>query len=313
MKKKLTIEQRIVIISVSITAFLIILGLLSKDEKTRIGVISNALILFAFMLLLPLIILRYQRERAIREMEEKMPIFLRDLVESLNAGIPFHQAIKASSKIDYGELSKEIKKMANQISWGMPVNKVLDQFIERVKSSKKLYMSLKILRESYFTGGDIISTLNSVADSLTQLNEIERERRSILNQYVVLIYAIVFIFVSILIAINRLMIPIFHASEMQGGEFIGIASPCTDNPSFVCEIFSIPAALIFGVKDPRSLSGYYISIFFYMSTIIALTCGIIVGEISERSILAGIKHSLILTIAVWGLLLLLKVVNFLGV
>ncbi|MEM5772693.1 MAG: type II secretion system F family protein [Candidatus Aenigmatarchaeota archaeon] len=313
MKKKLTIEQRIIIISISITTFLIIVGLLSQDEKTKIGVISNALILFAFMLLLPLIILRYQREKAIREMEEKMPIFLRDLVESLNAGIPFHQAIIASSKVDYGELSKEIKKMANQISWGMPVNKVLDQFIERVKSSKKLYMSLKILRESYFTGGDVISTLNSVADSLTQLNEIEKERVSILNQYVVLIYAIVFIFVAILVAINRLMIPIFHTSEMQEGGITGFLSPCADNPSFVCEIFSIPAATIFGLENPRSLGGYYISVFFYMSTIIALTCGIIVGEIRERSIFSGIKHALILTIAVWGLLLLLKVLNFLGV
>jgi flagellar protein FlaJ len=304
----------VVLIAISITAFLIILGLLSPDEKTRIGVISNAFILFAFMLILPLIFLRYQREKAIREMEEKMPAFLRDLVEALNSGLPFHQAIIASSKLDYGELSKEIKKMANQISWGMPVNKALDQFIDRVKSSKKLYMSLKILRESYFTGGDVVSTLNSLADNLTQLNEVEREKGGILNQYVILIYAIVFIFVAILVAVNRLMIPIFKVSEMPGGGEIAVfKSPCSESSNFICEIMAIPAQYLFGIEDPKGIGGYYVSIFFYMSTIIAIACGMVVGEIREGSTIAGLKHSVILTVAVWGILLLLKIFNFLGV
>jgi flagellar protein FlaJ len=313
LKIKLTFEQRVILIAISITAFLIILGMLSPDDKTRTGVISNALILFAFMLVLPLIFLRYQREKAVREMEEKMPVFLRDLIESLSSGVPFHQAIISSSKVDYGELSREIKKMASQISWGMPVNKVLDQFIDRVKSSKKLYMSLKILRESYFTGGDVISTLNSVAGNLTQLNEIEKEKRGILDQYVVLIYVIVFIFVAILVTINKLMIPIFKVSEIPGGEVTGFKSPCSDNPNPICGVFVLPAKYVFGLQDPAGIAGYYISIFFYMSTVIAIACGIVVGEVREKSIISGLKHSAILTMAVWGMLLLLKVLNFLGV
>ncbi|MEM5852764.1 MAG: type II secretion system F family protein [Candidatus Aenigmatarchaeota archaeon] len=312
MKIKLTTEQKIILIAISITSFLIIIGLLNEDEKTRIGVISNALILFAFMLILPLVILRYQRERAIKEMEETMPAFLRDLVESINAGVPFHQAIVAASKVEYGELSKEIKKMANQISWGMPVNKVLDQFTERVKSSKKLYLSIKILKETYYTGGDVVSTLASIADSLTQLNEIDKERKSILNQYVVLIYGIAFIFLAILVGINRLLLPIFRTSESLG-EFSVFVSPCENNPSLICDIFSIPAIYIFGLEKAGSIASYYISLFFYMSTIIAISCGIVVGEVTERSMTAGIKHALILTVAVWGILLLLKVLNFLGV
>jgi flagellar protein FlaJ len=309
----MTTELRVFLIAASITGFLILLGILSPDEKTRIGVISNAFILFAFMLILPLIFIRYWRAKAVKEMEEKMPIFLRDLVESINSGVPFHQAIVLNSKLDYGELSKEVRKMANQISWGIPVNKVLDQFIERIKSSKKLFMSLKVLRESYLTGGEIISTLNSVADNLTQLNEMEKEKRSMLNQYVVLVYAIVFVFVAILVAINRLMMPIFRATELPGGEALGFQSPCKDNPTFICFIFSLPATYIFGFPDSGAMGSYYVSIFFYMSTIVAIACGIVIGEIIENSAVAGLKHSLILTIAVWGILLLLKVLNLIGV
>jgi len=309
LKIKLSIEQNIVLISISITIFLIVLGLLTSNQ----GVMSNALILFAFMLALPLILLKYQKERALSEIEEKMPLFLRDLVESIRSGMPFHQAIVSSSNLDYGELSKEVKKMSNQISWSMPVTKVLDQFIERVKSSKRLYMALKILRESYITGGDVISTLDSVSNNLNELNDAGKERKSLMNEYVVLMYIIVFIFIVILVAMNRLMIPVFQMSSTPGGEVMQIQSPCQNNPSFVCSIFSLPARYIFNLSDPTSIGAYYISIFFYMSTIIAITCGLVVGQITDNSVISGFKHSLILTIAVWGILLLLKAINLLGV
>lgn len=310
MEINLTTEQKIVLISSTITIFLISIGIFSADETTRFGVISNAFILFAFMLILPFIFLKYQRERALREMEEKMPLFLRDLVENLRSGIPLHQAILHCSKLDYGELSKQLKKIGNQISWNMPLNKVLDQFEKRVSKSRKLSIALRILKESYFTGGDIISTLSSLVDNLTELNEVEKERMSVTNQYVVLIYAVAFIFVAILVVINRLMLPIFQS---PGIEAMGLVNPCSDSYDLICEIFNLPSKYIFAVKDSRSIGSYYLSIFFYMSTIIAISCGLVVGEMRERSLLAGLKHSLILTMACWGILLLLKVLNLLGV
>lgn len=268
------------------------------------------------MLALPLILLKYGKERAIREIEEKMPIFLRSIVESIRSGMPFHQAIVSCSNMDYGELSKEVKKMSNQISWGLPVNKVLDQFIDRVKSSKRLFMALKILRESYFTGGDVISTLDSVADNLNELNEAGKERVSLLNQYVVLIYAIVFVFIIILVAINRLMVPIFQISSTPGAEMGGMGgfqSPCLDNDNPICNILTLPAEYIFNIKDITNIGAYYVSLYFYMSTIIGIFCGLVVGQITENSLVSGLKHSLIMIIAVWGILLMLKALNILGV
>lgn len=309
MKIELSTEQKIIAVAASIAGIIFLIGMITSNG----GVKSNALILFAFMLVLPLILLKYARERAIKDIEEKMPIFLRDLIESIRSGMPFHQAIVSSSNLDYGELSKEIKKMSNQISWGMPVTKVLDQLIERMKSSRRLFMALKILKESYITGGDVISTLESVANNLTELDEAEKERKSLLNQYVVLIYAIVFIFVVILVAINRLMIPVFQISSTPGGEVIGLQNPCTGVTSFICSVFALPAKYVFNISDLSNIGAYYLSIFFYMSTIVAIACGMVIGQITENSIVAGLKHSTILTVAVWGILILLKVLGFLGV
>jgi len=308
----LTPEKKIVLISVTITAIIIVIGYITNNA----GVIGNGIILGIFLIAVPLVLFQYEKFRTIKEIEEKFPLFLRDVVESIHSGMPFHQAIVANSRLDYGRLSREVKKMAHQISWGMTVNKVLDQFTERVKSSKRLYASLKTVRESYLTGGDVVSTLDSVADNLTQLDDAEKERRMLLNQYVMLMYAVAFIFVGIVVSINKLLVPVFQISQSPGGaEALGLTNPCLaplGMEAFICDIYSLPAKYIF-IIDPTTIGAYYTSLFFFMTVIVSITSGLVAGQISENSVTAGMKHSAIMTGAVVGTMLILKFVNLLGV
>lgn len=308
----LTPEIKIILISIVITTIIIILGYATNNS----GVVGNGIILGIFLIAVPIVLFRYEKFKDIKEIEEKFPLFLRDVVEAIHSGMPFHQAIIVNSKLDYGRLSKEVKKMAHQISWGMPVDKVIDQFTERVKSSKRLHSSLKTVREAYLTGGDVVSTLDSVAGNLTQLDDAEKERQTLLNQYVVLMYAIAFIFVGILVSINKLLIPVFQVSQSPGGaEAFGLTSPCL-NPfgveGFICDIYSLPAKYIFTI-DPTTIGAYYTSLFFFMSVIVSISAGLVAGQISENSLTAGLKHSAIMTVGVVGTMLILKFVNLLGV
>lgn len=165
-------ERRILMISSVISVVIIAIGFVTQNA----GVVGNGIILGIFLIAVPLVIFRYQKFKALKESEEKFPIFLRDIVEAIRSGMPFHLAIVASNKLEYGRLSKEINKMSNQITWGMPVIKVLDQFSQRVKGSRRLFDSLQTIRESYMTGGDVVATLDSVADNLTYLDEAEKEK-----------------------------------------------------------------------------------------------------------------------------------------
>lgn len=139
MKIELDLEKKILIVSLVISASIISLGIATAN----LGVVANGGILSLFIIFVPLILFRYERIRTLREYEEKFPAFIRDVVESIRSGMPFHQAIIISSRLDYGRLSREVKKMANQISWGMPVDKVIDQFTERVKKSKRLFRKMR--------------------------------------------------------------------------------------------------------------------------------------------------------------------------
>ena len=308
MKIELDMEKKVILTSTTISVLLISFGIITANQN----VIGNSIIISSFLIIIPAILFRYEKQRTLKEIEEKFPHFLRDVVESIRSGMPFHKAIIICSKLDYGRLTKEVKKMANQISWGLPVDKVLDRFTEKVKGSKKLYVSLKVLRESYLTGGDVVSTLESVIDNLNILEDSEKEKKTLLNQYVILMYAISFVFVGILIAINKLMVPVFQASS-AAAETMGLTNPCQGNPNIICSIYSIPSRYIFKVKDPNGIGAYYLSIFFFMSMIVAIACGLVAGQISESSLTIGLVHSTIMATVVFGAMLILSGAGMLGV
>ncbi len=294
----LTTISKTLLISLLISVILLAIGIVSSDT----GVIGNMIIISTFVIAAPLFFLKYKRFKEIKEMEEKLPVFLRDLIESIRAGMPLHRAILSTNKVRYGALSKEIKKVSDQISWGITVDKALEQFAERVKSSRRLYLAIKIIRESHLSGGNVISTLDSVVNSQLTLVEAEKEKSSMLSQYVVLMYAIAIIFVIIVMGINNLMVPIFKVSQQVGGEF-GIRNPCETCAGFscsMCGMYTGTASAVFSL-DPSGIAAYYTSVFFFMSIVQSIFAGVVAGQISEGSAVAGFKHSIILVGIIFGL------------
>ena len=314
MKISLSFENKMLVISLFVSIILIVLGIVSSQP----GVIGNFIILSVFITTLPQFFFRYKKYTALKEMETYFPVFLRDLIESLRSGMPFHQAIISSSKVNYGKLSDEVVKMANQLSWGLPFNKVIDQFSERTRRSRRLNNIIKIIRESYFSGGDVVSTLESAADAMTVLDEIEKEGKSLLNQYVILMYAIAFLFVGIVVAINKLMIPIFQTNApMQVSGIWGLANPCASCYGVACQIcnsYTFISSFLFypAIVDPSSIAVYYTALFFMMCIIVSVSCGLVAGQISENSIVAGIKHSLIMSTSTVGAFYILVQLKLLG-
>jgi len=306
--------KRLVLISLIIAALLTTVAMVSKD----VGIVGNAVILAVFAIAVPQFLIRYEKFRTLKEMEKRFPLFMRDIIESLRSGMPLHQAIKAASRVDYGKLSDEVRRMANQLSWGMTVDDVLEQFADRVKGSKRLFTSIKIIRESRASGGDVVATMDSISDNSNVLEDSEKERKTLLNQYVVMMYAISLIFIVIVAAINNLMIPIFEVSGTAGAgmSVIGLSNPCNVCNGFecvVCSWFETVSVYVFAVKDPTSIGAYYTSLFFFMSMIQAFFSGLVAGQISDNSIISGFKHSLILTGITFGAFSILLRIGLLGV
>lgn len=304
-------------ICIVISSILIFIGIISGNK----GVLGNVIILSVFIVIGPQLMMNYIAFKKIKEIEFNFPNFLRDLVEASKAGLPLHKAIMFVSNTDYGPLSVEVKKMAHQLSWNVNILKVLDQTKERLSKSKTLSRVIRVMMETFKSGGSVDTTLESLSDALANLQDTERERKAILGQYVVSMYVVSLIFMGVVVAINRLMIPIFESMMIGasggGGQIISFI----DNPCVTCfgrfSIQCLPCTIyfnicsIFGVEE-TTISCYYLALFFSVSIIQAIAGGLVAGQIGEGSVIAGTKHSLILVCITFGAFFILVTLGFIG-
>jgi len=305
-------EKKVKLIALTISAILILLGYFSRD----VGIFADLLIISTFISFATFAFFEYEHYRDWKEKEEKLPAFLHDLTETLASGLPLHRAIKVVSKNDYGSLNKEVRFLANQISWNVPINKVLDKASEKMKKSKKISTAFKILKEAYVSGGNIVAVLTSLSESLEMLQQMEKERKSILNQYTVMIYAVSLIFLGVVVMINKLLLPIFANPQIAGMSVggMGVIDPClvcSGASCNVCNLFAFLSYNLLGLQPGKSY--YYVSIFFLLSLTQAIFGGLVAGQVSEGSIRAGIKHCIILVAIVVASYLLLFRIGLMGV
>lgn len=287
-----------------IGGLIILIAIIISGGKIGITAIS---IMLAFVIAVsPYAFYNYFRVKKVKEMEDQFPMFLRDVSESIKSGMTLPQAVSSSSNVDYGILNSEIRKIHNQISWGLRFDRVLDMFGKRLSDSNLISKSVKIIMEAYRSGGNIASTMETVASDATTIKETEKERKSKTSQQVLIMYLIYFMFLGIIIALLKILIPMITGTEggfgILGG---GLTDPCKGSELGICEIFST-ISLIFGFET----GGYYKSLFFSMVLIQGIFSGLVAGQIGDNSVSAGLKHSLILSVSGFVVFIILVISNF---
>jgi len=194
-------------------------------------------------------------------MEQGITSFLRDLTEVRKTGLSPEKCIESLANRDYGEFSKELRKISSEISWGVPVRKVIMDFVKRVKSwMAQLVMFLLV--ETIDVGGGTIAMIESLArfNNLTQ--EVEKEKKMAVRPYIMMPY-----FAAILLVATTVMMIGFTSGTL------GVAETGQ-------------------TKDLGPMITTFVTSAIFHSYLI----GIVAGKISEESIAAGFKHAAILVI-----------------
>jgi flagellar protein FlaJ len=195
-------------------------------------------------------------------MEQGVTSFLRDLTEVRKTGLSPEKCIEGLSKRDYGAFTKEVRKISSEISWGIPVKKVMMDFVHRTRSWM-VQIVMFLLVETIDVGGGTIAMVESLArfNNLTQ--EVEKEKKMSVRPYVMMPYL-----ASILLVATTIMMM---------GLTTGIAVP--------------------GVETASSQGAGMMTMIFMAAVIFnSYLIGIVAGKISEESIAAGFKHSAILVL-----------------
>lgn len=309
-------EDKIIIASAAIGAVLVVLGALLYTMDAQLG--GSIVILGILVGALPYGLISFLKNRAVQEMENQFPAFLKDLAESKKGGMTIIQAFDSAKETDYGRLNNEVEKIHNQLSWGVPFPKVMERFSKRMDDSDVIQELVSILLQSFRSGGNITKTIESIADDATKLKETLQKKDSMVKQQIAIMYIIYLLFIGITIGLYFMMAQLMGLGKpgqgaLGGLDFLGSGSGSVPNfcgPEITASIPFCETAKVFGFV-PQNVTetglsteyaqnysygnmAYYKSLLFVMLMIQGLCTGAVSGQISSGSPSAGIKHALIM-------------------
>jgi len=221
-----------------------------------------------------------KKQRNIKAVERRLPDFLRDVAEAGRFGMTLAEAIVVSSSGRYGKLTPEIKKMAAQISWGVPATEALRLFSERVKTPMTGRI-VSIIVKSSDAGGDVADVLTMVSHDTKEAQLTEDERKITMSTYIAVIYISFLVFLVTIWILNATFLP----KMREASESIGVSA--IESPLAA----DLPT-VIFNIKI-----AFFIAVFVH-----GIGDGVLAGVLDNGKIANGLKHSF--------LMLLIAVISF---
>ena len=222
----------------------------------------------------PFVISTIQETARENEQGEMFVEFSRNLVESVKTGIPISKSIINVKDRPYGVLSKNVKKLANQIHLGIPLVTALQTFARDTKN-KTISRAITLIGQAEKSGGDIGGILESVADAVSTSDKLKKERKAVISTLVIQGYIIFFVFIVIVLVLQLRLIPMIFDIGQVGA--LTIAS----------ETISAPEINQLEISNA----------FLYLLLIQGFFSGLTIGKLAEKSLKAGIKNSFILMIS----------------
>jgi len=245
----------------------------SENTTTRdIGII------FAILVgIVPLTLLQLREIKRRDSIDRNLPLFLLALVSAVQSGANLIRAIEQTADRNMGALTPELKNLRANITWGMPIEDSFENFAQRT-GTRMARRVVVLLEMAVKIGGDITSNLDMIQKYVTELQNLEKERKSSLQPYTYTIYISFVVFIGIAVILSSQFF-----SEIQVVQDMLIDSETAGGSG----VFSALKDMDLKLLD---------SLLFNMAIIEAVFGGLAAGKIGSGSYVAGIKHIVIMVV-----------------
>lgn len=261
-----------IIASVSVTIIS-----LKFSELTGSTTIKDVGIIFGIMVgVIPLTIHQLREVQRRDSIDRNMPVFLLALLSSVQSGSNLIKAIEQAADRNLGALTPELKNLKANISWGTPIDDAFENFAKRTgtRVSRRVTVLLEMAMK---IGGDVSENLEMIQKHVSEMQNIEKNRKSALQPYTYTIYIsfAVFLAVAVLLTtsffteIEKVQVGLLAAGNGKDGLFGALAD---------IDVSKLEASL------------------FNMAIIEAVFGGVAAGKIGSGSYVAGTKHVVVMII-----------------
>lgn len=246
------------VVTISCGSIILLLNFIYLSSYPTVYAVIN--MLGAVIILGIPLMYRYTQFKKIRKIEEMFPKYLSDLAGNISAGMTLPQAIRSTQSGDYGVLTPYIHEIASKVTWGISFERIMEDFAKKT-GSKGMKRNVQTIIETHRSGGSMDTILRSVAQSLVELEKVKKERSASVYAQMVNGYLIYIVFLGVMIGLSSVLVPAFRLGETQA-----------------------------------DLETVFVEIFRALIVIQGLFAGLSIGKMAEGTLVAGVKHALVLVV-----------------
>jgi flagellar protein FlaJ len=281
MPKKSILKSEIVksIMFSIIASVSVIVISLKLSEFTGSTTIKDVGMIFGIMVgIIPLTIHQLREVQRRDSVDRNMPVFLLALLSSVQSGSNLIKAIEQAAERNLGALTPELKNLKANISWGTPIEDAFENFAKRTGTRVSRRVTV-LLEMAMRIGGDVSENLEMIQKHVSEMQNIEKSRKSALQPYTYTIYISFAVFLAVAVLLST---------------------------SFFTEIEKVQDTLL-AAGNGKGKAGLFSSIadmdisklksaLFNMAIIEAVFGGVAAGKIGSGSYVAGTKHVVVMII-----------------
>jgi archaeal flagellar protein FlaJ len=238
-------------------------------------VIDDFAVLAILISIVPVAVLDFKEQSRIKNLEEALPNFFRDLAGMNDSGMTLPNAVHLVAGAEYGTLTPHIKKLDNEMSWGVGFVEGMYRFGKNL-GTPLADRSVDLIAKASKAGGDISEVLRAAANDTFEVVNLAQERRNNMLIYVII--------VLVSWAVFMFVIAILVSTFLSTMATAGLAAQATTASSKFMSRIDLPA---------------YKRLFTHAAMIQGFFSGLCAGQMGEGRVIAGLKYSAIMLVISW--------------
>ena len=273
--------ENILIVFLPLSLAVFIVGFFSMVQMYGIKVLFTSTVIDDFAVLaillsiVPVAILDFREQSRIKSLEEALPNFFRDLAGMNDSGMTLPNAVHLVAGAEYGALTPHIRKLDNEMSWGVGFVEGMYRFGKNL-GTPLADRSVDLIAKASKAGGDISEVLRAAANDTFETVNLAQERRNNMLIYVII--------VLVSWAVFMFVIAILVSTFLTTMATAGAAAQVTAASSKFMTRIDLPA---------------YKRLFCHAAMIQGFFSGLCAGQMGEGRVIAGLKYSAMMLIISW--------------
>jgi len=272
--------ENILIATVPVSLLIFFGGFIYMVRSSGIQVLFNSTVIDDFAVwailisVIPVALLDFREQWRVKSLENALPNFFRDLAGMNDSGMTLPNAVHLVAAAEYGSLTPHIKKLDNEMSWGVGFVEAMYRFGKGL-GTPLADRSVDLIAKASKAGGDISQVLRAAANDTFEVVNLQSERSNNMLIYVV----IVLVSFAVFLFVIAILVSTFLTTMATAGS----AAAASGAHGFMGKIDISVYKRLFA--HAAMLQGFF--------------SGLVAGQMGEARFVAGLKYSAMMLLIAW--------------